>query len=261
MKIIPVVVLIAIWFLLAAIVGSTWLPSPTVILMNLWQSVLSDPIIHREGGGSYGFSVHVAATFLRTLFSLIAGCSLGLLVALLGWRPGQVGSLLNIAVETIRVLPPLILIPFFLVIFRSGENGILLGVLCYCTMNFAFYWLSAFRSIPASFCDRASVCKVTLVGFWRAVLLPYSFPQVLSGIKVTVSLTLGVVVVGEYIGASHGLGRVLKYAVSYSSATMIITCIIWAILLCASIEFSIRMLSGSRRGIASNLSESFSADK
>jgi len=219
------------------------------------QSVFKDAVIEREGGGRHGFVAHAISTACLFVPALALGCAAGALLALVAFSTGLFGASLERFLEFFRCLPPLIFIPFLLLAFDASYLSVFATGFLYSTYSFFFYWLAALRKIPKSYTESATLLGAGAWQLSRTVLLPGSVPDVVAGLRISGCITLGIMVAAEYLGAPMGIGRTLKFAVSYSSATMLFTGIFWAIMLAVGYEVVVvlvgaRLLRWARRGAA-----------
>jgi NitT/TauT family transport system permease protein len=78
------------------------------------------------------------------------------------------------------------------------------------------------------------------------VVIPAITPSLVGGLKVTASISIGVVVVAEYLGGPAGIGRVINFASSYTNIDLIIVGVIWAVLFTIIIEVLFSLYLNSR---------------
>ena len=69
------------------------------------------------------------------------------------------------------------------------------------------------------------------------VQVPAVLPELLGALRVTSVMSLGIAIVVEYMVSPQGIGRVMKFAISYSSVDLILVGIIWAIAIAYLIDF------------------------
>ena len=107
-----IVLVFLCWYLVTTewqLVSSLKLPSPERVLDTLVQvrsTILRQALV----------------TFYRVSFSFLAGSALGVLVGLVMSRFRVVFALLEPVLETLRPIPPIALIPFFILWFGIGRR-------------------------------------------------------------------------------------------------------------------------------------------
>ena len=225
---IPIVLAVAAWELVASWSDSGFVPHLPAVAQTIWQSAWQDNIIQAQGGGRYGYIPHVCATLQSFLVCLCggAGAALVVTVSAFPWRPAKL--VLAAAMKPWHVIPPLIAIPLMFAVFGAGwAVGLITGAF-YAFISSSVYMLSAFEDVPQNF---LSLARLGGAGrLWTAwkVLLPAILPMLVGPLKVVASFTLGVVVVLEYLALPQGIGRVMKFAVSYHSIELLLAGVFWA---------------------------------
>jgi ABC-type nitrate/sulfonate/bicarbonate transport system permease component len=63
--------------------------------------------------------------------------------------------------------------------------------------------------VPATQVDTARVFRVSRTRWLFAVVLPSASPKIFAGLRISLSLSLILMVISEQVGASNGLGRSL----------------------------------------------------
>ena len=102
---------------LAVWLGEFKLPSTETILRAMVIDLTQNPILEMQGGGSNGIWPHLLYTFERTLLGSTIGVFLGVVFGLLIGYSRLLRLLLEAPIETMRTVPPLAAIPFFLMWF------------------------------------------------------------------------------------------------------------------------------------------------
>ena len=92
--------------------------------------------------------------------------------------------------------------------------------------------------------DRNILTSVRLMGATRMqlvfkVILPSCIPWILAGIRGGLGASLIGAIVGEYMGASAGLGWMISYATSFFQVDRVMSCIF--ILFCIGIVFNMTL--------------------
>lgn len=210
--------------LLAALVGVTWqliLPVLLVIAYQLWASSNDNgyfPTIpsiieaFRENWLGDGFKTNV----LPSLSNLARGYGIGLLLGIsIGVLLGRV-PLLRRAFGPVfgflLAVPPVAVLPLFLLVLGVGPQ-MQIGVLVF---SVSIYMListaDGIRSIEPTLDEVAQVYGIRGPRRLFLVVLPAASPQILAAARVSLSLSVLVMVVSEMVGASKGIGAVTLLA-------------------------------------------------
>jgi NitT/TauT family transport system permease protein len=76
--------------------------------------------------------------------------------------------------------------------------------------------VTAYKGLNAYDSDSADLLRSYAASrprFWRLLKLPVSLPYVFTALKLNVNLSLIGVIIAEFFGGRHGLGREMKYAI------------------------------------------------
>jgi len=226
----PLIVFFAAWELISYWMGADILPSVLDICSLLITHALSDPIIQSQGGGEYGFLPHVGITIIRVVVGMSVGASIGAVIAMLLFQCPPFRHAIEPLLEWLRVIPPLILIPFVLIVLGPTEIAQTTVCAIYAGLSMLVHTLHAVANLPREFWIIARTHRASRWQTIQTMVFPAALPQMLGGIRISLALALGIVIVAEYLGASTGLGRVLKFAVSFARVDLILVGVVWAAL-------------------------------
>lgn len=228
-----------IWELLSFVLGPDKLPHVHQILSAMVNSITSNPIIQAQGGGDSGYLPHMLFTTQTFLLGLILGIIIGFSLAVMVFQFPLILSLFDPILEMLRVIPPLIIIPFVLIILPANEsNQVLIGGL-YAAYSICVYTLNALQNIDKKYYCMAMVYRATRLQRIRTVQIPAVLSELVGGLRVTSALTMGIIIVAEYLGSPSGIGRVLKYALSYTDIELIMVGIFWSVIIAIFVDSAI----------------------
>jgi len=241
----PGLYLLAGWQLAAWGLGPSRLPGPLATAVLFVESAFSDPIILTQGGGAFGFAPHVLSTLLHTSAGLLIGVAGGSVVAISCSGNRIALTLADSIVELTRTIPPLIFVPFVALLFGSSSAVETVSVALYAGPATAIYTLNALRRIPP---DLLALGRLLGAAGWRlttSVQIPAVLPEVIGALRVIFSLGLGVAIVAEFLAAPSGIGRVMKFAISYARVDLIVVGVVWAVV--CTVLFDLLVLWVSKR--------------
>ncbi len=201
-------ILLAIWTLLCATFAKD-LPTPFVTAKAL-GTMLSHPFFKNDDG-SMGVGNLVIASLGRVFMgfgaaSLVA-IPLGILAGLNPWAK----KILDPIAAVLRPVSPLAWFPLSQVVFRSFGNSAtpmaIVGTIAVCClwptlMNTAF----GVASLPEDYRTVSKVFQFSPGRFLSKVLLPYSIPHILTGLRLSLGIAWLVIVAAEMLSGSSGIG-------------------------------------------------------
>lgn len=174
------------------------LPPPSAVASSLWQGLAS----------GY-FWPHLRATALELALGVAAGSLLGFAAGIALGEHALLRRLLMPYVVASQVVPKLALGPLFVLWFGFGMTSTVVVTALICFFPLLENTLTALQQVPPERLELFRLLgasrKQTL---WR-LKLPQGLPAILAGLRVAVVLALVGAVVGEFIGASRGLGALV----------------------------------------------------
>jgi ABC-type nitrate/sulfonate/bicarbonate transport system permease component len=157
--------------------------------------------------------------------------TLGILLGILVYHSPILGNLLGLVIDVFRVIPPLILIPFFLVLFNPTDRSQILIAAIYTSYSIFIYTLNGLQNVKRNYLLLADVMGASELRKILTVEMPAVMPELVGAIRVTSPITLGVITVAEYLGAPSGIGRVFKFVMPFQRVDMVIVGIVWVVIL------------------------------
>jgi sulfonate transport system permease protein len=227
------VVLLALWQLGSALglIPQRVLPAPSLIfdagLELLRSGELTDAL---------------AVSGLRVVEGLIlggvAGVVLGIVVGLSTWAEAT----LDPPLQMIRALPHLGLIPLFIIWFGIGELPkvalVALGVVFPLYLN----TFSAIRQVDPKLIETAHVLGFSLWQRLRIIIVPSAAPQVLVGLRQSLTIAWLTLIVAEQINADKGIGFLIMNARDFLRTDVILFGLIIYALLGIGTDALVRLL-------------------
>ena len=155
---------------------------------------------------------HLLTTLLETILSFLIGSCLG---AVLGFVLGTLptaAALLDPYIRVGNALPRVVLAPIFLLWFGLGIwSKVALGV----TVVFFIVFFNTFRGVrevDPLLIDNARMLGASSGQLARHVLIPSALTWIFSSLHISIGMAIVAVVVGEYLGASKGIGYLIAQA-------------------------------------------------
>ena len=153
---------------------------------------------------------HIAATLERVAIGFSTGAVLAIGLGLPSGYFRAVRNIVEPVVELLRPIPPLAMLPLFLVWVGIGETS-KVGFITYAT--FFPMFLTTVHAVGQM--DPLLVRAAQSLGarpsqlFFR-VILPAALPDMLTGLRLGIALSFFVIVISEFIGAEQGLGFLIN---------------------------------------------------
>ena len=137
---------------------------------------------------------------------------LGVPLALVISRFPMLNTLLSPLLVGLQIVPKIAIAPLFVVWFGFGTMPKILMTLLIAFFPILINSLSGFASESPAMKDLARISGLSGWAHFRRIKLPNALPMIFSGLKVGVTFAVIGAIVGEFVGASEGLGYILVLA-------------------------------------------------
>jgi len=212
---------VIVWQVVTGLVQDPYFPTPVAIVETMYDLWFSGPASHL-------FLTDLAVdNILPSLGRLLSGWAVG---GVLGIGFGIAFGRSRVALDYVeplisfgRALPAVALLPVFLVLFKLGTPVQL------ATIVFGVVWPVLLNTIHgAQSVDQVQVETARAFGLPRmrwifGIVLPAALPKIFSGLRISLSLSLVLMVISELVGATDGIGYQFQVAMQGFDLT-----IIWA---------------------------------
>ncbi|MEB2278693.1 ABC transporter permease [Lysinibacillus xylanilyticus] len=156
-------------------------------------------------------TLHVGVTLMETIIGFIAGTLIGTLIAIVLWWSPMLSKVLDPYLVILNAMPKVALGPILIVALGPGYFSIIaMGALISIIITSIVVY-TAFKGVDPNYCKVLQTFGATRWQIFREVILPASFPTIISTLKVNVGLSWVGVIVGEFLVASKGLGYLIIY--------------------------------------------------
>lgn len=169
--------------------------------------------------------IHIGTTVREAYLGLLYGTVLGIGLGVLFSQFRIFGKIFVPIISVIQGIPQLTLAPLYILWFGIGFTSKVVLATLMVFFNVFFSTYNAIKNI-----DQRLIESATLLGagkfqiLWH-IVIPSSMPWIMSGIRIGASVCMVGAIIGEYIGASSGLGWMVTYASSFFQIKRVMACI------------------------------------
>jgi ABC-type nitrate/sulfonate/bicarbonate transport system permease component len=193
------VAIVAAWQIWTASADNPFFPTPVAILdefRELW--------LFAE------FERHVLPSLVRIgagfAIGTVVGVALGVPLGL--WRGAR--SLAMPHIEYWRAMPPPALLPISVVLLNDiGDKQKISFIAFFCVFPVLLNTIEGVRGIEPTLIESARSYRIPAHGRIRRLVLPAALPQIVAGMRTSLSLAVIIMVVAEYFSSTEGVGYVL----------------------------------------------------
>jgi NitT/TauT family transport system permease protein len=211
------VVIIVVWHSLFLKVGQEAIASPSMALTKLLRLL-----------GQPEFWENTAETSRALGLSLLISCVAGTLIGVaLGSSRGR-SDVAEPMLVTAYALPKVTLYPVVLMFFGIGLTAKVAFGALYGMIPMIILTMDAVRNMNPSLLRTARVMRLTMWQTFLFVKVPATIPEIVSGLRISFSITLLGVMIGEMFASRRGLGFMImnSIGVNDTSTMMAITVLV-----------------------------------
>jgi NitT/TauT family transport system permease protein len=194
---------LALWEALARwhVINPFLWSQPSLIAVEFWRT-LKDGSLYEDA----------SFTFTATIIGFVIGTVSGSAIGLSFWWSTWYAKVMEPFLIVFEGMPKLALAPIVVLVLGIGIASKIGMAVALTIVISALTTYSGMRAV-----DRDLVRLVFSLGATRwqvfsKVILPGTFPAILSAMRINIGLALAGAIVGEFIGSQHGLGRSIDYA-------------------------------------------------
>ena len=192
---------IALWEIAGRSTSAAFMVSFSETLVRLWELV--------KAGEFHAQLLDSSQLFLTGfVLALVVGMPLGMLLARV--------RLLRVGIEpyimTLYATPMVALIPFILSMMGFGFAPKVLVVFLFAVFPVLYNTVEGARSIKPEMIEVAKSFRSSEWSLWREVMVPYTLPYTMTGVRQAIGRALVGMVAAEFFLSSTGLGQVIMSA-------------------------------------------------
>jgi NitT/TauT family transport system permease protein/sulfonate transport system permease protein len=188
-----IVALLLVWELIVRFSRIHDVPSPSVIALEIW--------INRET---------MALELLRTLqragvglvLSIVTMIPAGIVIG----RSIVIAEIVEPVIEVLRPLPTPAIVPIVMLIAGIGDSAKIVVVFYGAAFPILLNTIDGVRALHPMFTDTARSLRLTRFETFALIDLPAALPQIMAGIRTSVSIAILISVTAEMLLSTNGIG-------------------------------------------------------
>ncbi|MEM9561487.1 MAG: ABC transporter permease [Actinomycetota bacterium] len=185
---------------------------------------------------------HTTTSLWRVIRGMFFGIVFGVPIGFAMGLSSRLRSIFDGPVELLRPIPPLALIPLFILVFGIGDASAVPLLI------FASIWImiiaarSGIRTANLSKVRAAYSLGASKRQVLSKVLLPNALPELFTGVRVALGVSWGTLVAAELVGTDTGLGSMIFQARNFSRLDVVVVGIIIIAVLGVLMDVLLRLL-------------------
>lgn len=154
---------------------------------------------------------HIWITFYETIISFSIGTILGILIATILWWNEKIAKIIDPYLTVINSLPKVALGPIIIIWCGAGMKSIIFMALLISLIITIINVYQGFISV-----DKVKIKLMKSFGankfqIYTKLLLPGTFSNIISTLKINISMLLIGVIMGEFLVSKEGIGYLIMY--------------------------------------------------
>ena len=215
-------VIVALWAIStsAGWIDPSILPSPSGLVAG-WRQLWTEQALAHQ----------IATSLARALGGGAVGILFGLVLGTIAGLSKLGEELFDALLQMLRTVPFLALVPLFIVWFGIGEAPKLLLIALATMFPVYLNCYAGVRNVDRKVIEAMRSFGLSGRRLVSEVVLPLALPQIFTGLRFALGVSVLVLIAAEQINASAGLGYLLNSAQMYQQVDVILICIaIYAVL-------------------------------
>lgn len=194
--------ILALWLILHQ--TSEGIPDPLSTLGVLW-GLVSNPF-YNNGPNDMGIGFQIVSSLGNVIQGFLLGSLFSIPIGILMGSSEVFKRIMNPIAQILRPVSPLAWFPIGLASLHSAAGAtvfvIFITSLWPTLINTAF----GVASLPQDYKTLAKVFRFTRLRYVRVVVLPYSLPYILTGLRLSLGIAWMVIVAAEMLAGGQGVG-------------------------------------------------------
>lgn len=232
------VIVIALWWACAALIGSPALPTPVATIPALATSL---------GAIMPQFAVSLG----RILLSMLIGVVLGVPVGLFIGRSRRADEILGPVLYVLYPVPKIVFLPVLFVLFGLGGEGKVVLIAIAVFFQIAVTMRDAAKNVPQGAIESMRSLGASRFAIYRDVTFPATVPDLFTALRITCGTAVAILFIAESMAGSTGLGYFIMHAWSLLDYTQmfagIVAMALMGVMLYEAFDIAERHLTRWRR--------------
>lgn len=153
--------------------------------------------------------LHISASVERCLSTWVLAVGVGLVLGLGLGLSRWVADLLEPITNALRAVPLFAWLPLAAVLFGIGESPARILIFIGALWPVVVATTDSVARVPRTHVETARMLGTPRSRMWRRVYLPSALPEIVTGLRLSLTLAWTCVIVGELLGVSRGIGAMM----------------------------------------------------
>lgn len=169
---------------------------------------------------------HIWTTIYETILSFGLGTILGIVIAIILWWNHFLYKVIDPYLTVINSLPKVALGPIIIIFFGANMNSIMIMALLISVIVTIITVYNGFNETDKNKIKLLKSFNATKWQIFKMVILPSSYPTIISSLKINISMSLIGVIMGEFLVSKEGIGYLIMYGSQVFNLNLVMSGII-----------------------------------
>lgn len=151
-------------------------------------------------------------TFRSTVIGFVIGTVSGAIIGLSFWWSTYYAKIVEPFLIAFESMPKLALAPIIVLVFGMGLSSKVAMAVAITIVITTLTTFNGLKSVDTDMIRMVYSLGGTRWQVFRKIVFPWTLPAIISALRLNIGLALTGAIVGEYLGSSHGLGRLIFFA-------------------------------------------------
>lgn len=213
--VLPVLILVVwTWLAGSTLVPELTMPTPFEVLRQ-WKIMFDeDDLI-----------VQIFTSLTRAMTGLAIGGAIGFLLGLSAGISEVVENVVDAPLQMMRAIPFIALIPLFILWFGIGETPKIVIIALATYYPVYANTSSGVRNVDGRIVECAQSFGVSGRELYQKVIIPLAMPTILTGLRLSLIISVLALVAAEQINAQSGIGFLLTRSTGYGQNYAVFACV------------------------------------
>ena len=205
-----------IWQILASsnLINTFLFSSPSKVVGTLYNLLLD-----------YNLLIHISITLIEVIISFILSVCIGVIIASIMWSFNLFYKVIDPYLTILNSLPKVALGPLIIIWFGASIKSIIVMSILISVFITIINVYQGFISTNKEYITMAKSFGANKWQIFKYIVFPSNINNIISTLKISISMNLIGVIMGELLVSKKGLGYLIMYGSQVFNIDLIITCI------------------------------------
>ena len=201
-QIILLIILLVSWEILVEknIINGFIYSSPSRIIKTIYELFITNNLF-----------IHIYVTLKEVIISFILGMIISFILALILYEFKFIAKVIDPFLTMLNSLPKVALGPLIIIIFGANINSVIIMALLISSIVSLITIYNGFNNTDPYRLKLLKSFNASKIQILKTLVIPSSYPTIITSLKLNISLTLIGVIMGEFLVSKEGIGYLIVY--------------------------------------------------